>query len=192
MDANSDIISGMQWTATLDGRTTLICMSRDGKVAPVGDKPIPSDAVPLAPAGARPPAHPSCRSLMIAVFDGVGLVGERPFVRTTQRYGAREVDFRKMAREQGRSVRAVRREWTQRNVGRVPAKTTYEQWLRRQPAGFQDEVLGGTKGALFRRGGLKLDKFVNRAGDEFNLEQLAARHPAAFEQANIDLGEFLR
>lgn len=186
-EANSDVIAGLMWTSTLDGRTTLICMSRDGKVAPVGDKPLPPEAIPLSPPGARPPAHPNCRSIMTAYFDGAGLIGDRPFVRTTKRRGAREVDFRTMAKEQGRSVSAVRRDWTAKNVGTLPAKTTYEKFLRRQPAAFQDDVLGGKKGALFRRGGLKIENFVSRTGDVYTLEQLAARHPGAFAQANIGL-----
>lgn len=165
-----------------------ICRARDGKVAPVGDKPLPEGAERLVPAGARPPAHLQCRSLLIAIFDGDALLGDRPFVRTTQRYGAREVDFRREARRSGRTVRQVRREWTDRNVGTVAAKTTYGPWLRRQPAAFQDEVLGKTKGALFRRGGLEIDKFVDRVGNELSLSQLAARHPSAFLEANIDLG----
>ncbi len=32
--ANSDVITGLRWTATLDGRTTLVCQGRDGRVFP--------------------------------------------------------------------------------------------------------------------------------------------------------------
>jgi SPP1 gp7 family putative phage head morphogenesis protein len=191
-DANADAIDGLRWLATLDGRTTLICMRRDGQVTTVGGKPLPPDVVPLSPPGARPPAHPSCRSVMTPFISETALLGDRPFVRTTKRRGAREIDFRKMAKEQGRSVSAVRRDWGRENIGRVPKKTNYEQFLRRQPAAFQDEVLGDAKGALFRRGGLKIDKFVDARGTEFTLEQLAARHPDAFAAANLDPGDFLR
>lgn len=191
-DANADAIDGLRWVSTLDGRTTLICMRRDGQVAPVGGKPLPADAIPLIPEGARPPAHPNCRSVMVPYISETALIGERPFVRTTKRRGAREIDFRKMAREQGRSVSAVRRDWARENIGQLPKKTNYEQFLKRQPAGFQDEVLGGTRGALFRRGGLKIDRFVDASGKEFSLSQLAARHPAAFEAANLDPGAFVR
>ena len=48
-EENSDILDGVQWVSTLDGRTTLICAGRDGLVYKV-DK------------GPRPPAHPGCRS----------------------------------------------------------------------------------------------------------------------------------
>ena len=56
--ANEDIISGVQWVATLDGRTTPICRSLDGKVFPVGEGP-------------RPPVHISCRSVTTPVIRGL-------------------------------------------------------------------------------------------------------------------------
>lgn len=48
-EANDDLVKGIKWVATLDGRTTPICQSRDGKVYPVDSGP-------------RPPAHHNCRS----------------------------------------------------------------------------------------------------------------------------------
>jgi SPP1 gp7 family putative phage head morphogenesis protein len=46
---NDDVVKGVQIVATLDGRTTEICMSEDGKVYNVGEGP-------------RPPFHYSCRT----------------------------------------------------------------------------------------------------------------------------------
>ena len=79
-DANSDIIEGERWTATLDGRTSAICRARDGQVFPLGEGP-------------RPPAHFNCRSVMVAVISGVGVAGERPYVVDTRRPDARRADF---------------------------------------------------------------------------------------------------
>lgn len=53
---NADIVKGEQWSATLDNRTTDICMSLDGRVFAL-DK------------GPRPPAHINCRSVMIPVLN---------------------------------------------------------------------------------------------------------------------------
>ncbi len=53
--ANADIVKGEQWSATLDGRTTDVCRSLDGKVFEL-DK------------GPRPPAHINCRSVRIPVL----------------------------------------------------------------------------------------------------------------------------
>lgn len=48
-EANDDLVKGIKWISTLDGKTSPICQSRDGKVYPVDSGP-------------RPPAHPNCRS----------------------------------------------------------------------------------------------------------------------------------
>jgi hypothetical protein len=69
--------------------------------------------------------------------------------------------------------------------GQVPATQTYEQWLRRQSAEVQDDVLGVTKGALFRRGGLKIRDFINNAGKEYTLDELRKVEAGAFKKANL-------
>ena len=53
--ANDDIIKGVQWRSTLDGRTSAICRSRDGKTYPIDKHPTP-------------PAHPNCRSVIVPVL----------------------------------------------------------------------------------------------------------------------------
>lgn len=70
--------------------------------------------------------------------------------------------------------------------GQVPADLTYEQWLRGRSAAFQDEVLGPTKGALFRRGGLSLDRFVSDAGEPLTIPELRRAAPTAFREAGLD------
>lgn len=69
--------------------------------------------------------------------------------------------------------------------GYVDGDETYQSWLKRQPAEFQDEVLGKTKAQLFRKGGLTLDRFVDRAGNELTLEQLAKKEAEAFRKAGL-------
>jgi hypothetical protein len=182
-NANADIISARIWTSTLDGRTSAVCRARDGRGSPVGDNPLPEGIKLLDPPGVRPPAHLNCRSTMVAYIDGVGLLGNRPTVVDIRTRNKREVDFRKIARDTGKPIQQVRKEWAAQHVGPVPSTTTYEEWLRRQSPAFQDEVLGRRKGQLFREGGLTLDQFVDRAGNELNLEELAALHPSAFARA---------
>lgn len=67
----------------------------------------------------------------------------------------------------------------------VAARTTYQQFLTRQSASFQDEVLGDTRGKLFRNGGLTLDRFVAPTGKQYTLDQLMQREPDAFKRANL-------
>lgn len=189
-EENDDIIGARIWSSTLDGRTTPVCRARDGHGTPVGDNELPPGVKPLTPANAHPPAHMNCRSVMIAYIDGVGLIGRRPTVVDTRTRNKREVDFRKLARQSGRSIREVRAEWARRAVGGVPATTTYQDFLSRQSASFQDEVLGRTRGRLFRQGGLQLDQFVDRTGNELTLAQLAETQPEAFIRAGLDPAGF--
>lgn len=56
--------------------------------------------------------------------------------------------------------------------GPVNAKTTYEQFLRRQDKAFQEEVLGVERAKLFREGKVSLDGFVDKSGKVLTLEQL--------------------
>jgi len=188
---NADIISTPRWTSTLDGRTSAICRGRDGKLAPVqSGGAIPEGGDALQPPGARPPAHPGCRSLMVAVVDGVAAVGRRPTVRDTRRREAREIDFRREARQQGRPIQEIRSEWADANVGSVPATVDYDEWLKTQPVAFQESVLGKTDGILFRKGGLPLDKFVDKSGREFTLDELSRTQPEAFEAAGLNPDDF--
>lgn len=204
--ANADIVQALRWNSTLDGRTSAVCRGRDGAVAPIGDSPLPDGARRLEPPSARPPAHPNCRSIMVAVLSGEGIAGsisDRPFVRDTRTGRQRQIDFRKQAQaaygdqwkglsttQRNAAVRQVKRAWAEANVGRLPGDTTYEQFLRRQDAGFQDDVLGKTKGKLFRTGKIRLDQFVDRTGAEYTLDDLARTNPEVFKAADLDPGAF--
>ena len=61
-EANKNLLKGVQWVSTLDGRTTPICQSLDGKIFPVGEGP-------------RPPIHMQCRSVMAAILKGWRALG---------------------------------------------------------------------------------------------------------------------
>lgn len=69
------------------------------------------------------------------------------------------------------------------------AGETYYQWLKRQTADLQDDVLGPTKGRLFRSGGLTADQFavtvVDRKFQPLTLAELRKKNPDAFEKAKL-------
>lgn len=71
-------------------------------------------------------------------------------------------------------------------IEQVSSRTTYQEWLARQPAAFQKDVLGPSRYALFSKGELTLDRFVDDNGRTLNLEQLKAKQPAAFERAGLN------
>lgn len=67
----------------------------------------------------------------------------------------------------------------------VSSKTTYGEWLARQPASFQKEVLGPSRYKLFSKGELSIDRFVDDNGKQYTLDQLKDLEPHAFELAGI-------
>jgi len=190
--ANSDIIWALRWTATLDGRTSKICITRDGDYSVVPGQEAPSNVPLLSPQTARPPAHPNCRSTMVAALSPDGILGERPFVRDKRDRRKREIDFRREAKEKAgdrwktmssadrrTAISSQRKAWGEKNIGRVPAETTYEEWLKRQDGDFQNAVLGPTRAKLWRSGKVELDDFVDAGGRTRSLsemDQLIARN----------------
>ena len=95
--------------------------------------------------GRYPPAHFSCRSLRIPLVD--------------QRYAIPGIKGKRSARDESGAV------------SQISGETTYNSWLKRQPADFQDEVLGVERAKLFR-GGMNVDKFTDDEGRTLTLEQL--------------------
>lgn len=180
--ANSDLFSVEQLVATLDSRTTPVCRAQDGKQYPVGKGPIP-------------PLHVACRSIRVGVLDGE-VVGERPFKAGTQQQMLREyADAHGLERVRSRddlprghksAFDAFSRRRMRELTGQVPARRTYQEWLSRQPPEIQDDILGPTRGKLFREGGLKLDRFVNREGDELTLDELRERNREAWRKAGLE------
>jgi SPP1 gp7 family putative phage head morphogenesis protein len=69
--------------------------------------------------------------------------------------------------------------------GQVPVDLTYQTWLEKQSVARQNEVLGETKAKLFRDGGLKLDRFIDRQGREYTLDELRQRDAEAFTKAGL-------
>lgn len=66
-----------------------------------------------------------------------------------------------------------------------PRATSYTEWLKRQSNTVQNDVLGVSKARLFRAGNLTMDRFVNKAGKEYTLEQLEERESGAWSAAGL-------
>lgn len=128
--ANPDIFPRDLFVAVLDGRTTPICRSLDGKTYARGKGPIP-------------PLHFYCRSIRVPMLPG-----------------------------------------------QLPDRMTYPEWLKSQPVEVQDDILGKVRGILFRRGGLTLDRFVDRNGRQYTLDELARYNRDAFRAAGLDPDSF--
>lgn len=158
-EANADIIKAVKWSATLDLLTSPICRLRDGKLyQPVTHKPIGHEFSWLSGPGR---AHWRCRSAQSFVLKSMAEMGiDAPDVVVVGRTRA-SMD------------------------GQIPADTTYLDWLKKQTAGRQDQVLGETRGRLFREGRLPLESMYSDKGQFLTLDELRQRDAAAFRRAGL-------
>lgn len=173
--SNDDILTVERYTAILDGRTSLICISLDGTIVKIGHGP-------------RSPQHRNCRSYMVPIVTGQSMadaLGERPFVRDSRTKRMRQIDFRKEARDKAgktwstltpkqrtNALNKIRRNWLRDNVGVISEPMTYEDWLKRQPVAFQNEVLGRGRAKLWRAGKIDAGDFLGRSGKTLTLDEL--------------------
>lgn len=63
-----------------------------------------------------------------------------------------------------------------------PLQTTYNSWLKRQPASFQDEVLGKARGELFRSGNYSVKDFVDENYQIIKLSDLPGADKISLEK----------
>lgn len=167
VDENADIIEWEVFLATLDARTTLICASNDNKKYQRGKGP-------------RPPLHWNCRSLRMPVFNDE-VLGERPARPFTEKQLLREYSQKTGIKvvgsrdDLGKGHKTAYDQFARQRkrdlTGQVPAKLSYDEWLRKQTKEFQDEVLGPKRAQMFRDG-MTLDKFVAKNGDTITLQKL--------------------
>lgn len=73
--------------------------------------------------------------------------------------------------------------------GQVSASLTYYDWLKQQPAAFQNQAIGPVRAKLFREGGLTVERFselqLDRNFSSLTLDQMRSLEPLAFERAGI-------
>ncbi len=164
MMANSDVIDGVKYLATLDGRTCPFCAAYDNKIWTKNE----FDQI------RRPPLHRNCRCTLIPYIDlGEGAKDERP---------AANADFMKLA-EESYNENGGNRQWNElaqstkmkyyyqaqkdytARTGEPPYRqvasdTTFADYFSSQPKDFQRSWLGKTRYQLYSDGKLPLDKLV--------------------------------
>jgi SPP1 gp7 family putative phage head morphogenesis protein len=73
--------------------------------------------------------------------------------------------------------------------GYVDADMSYYDWLKTQDQAFQDQVLGTTRGKLFRDGGLSVERFtelqLDKNFDPITLDEMRKLEPLAFKRAGV-------
>ena len=175
-----------RYTAVLDGRTTLLCASRDGVIFKEGNRP-------------GVPAHIQCRSIYVPIIDPDLVFGDRQTITSTSTRKKLRSEWRASARQvagkkwntynkttQKNLVNKQKSRWLKQNVGTVSAKTNFNDFLKNQSAKFQDEYLGKERSALFRKGGLDLNKFIDKkTGRTITLDILKRSEKKAFSLAGL-------
>jgi len=155
-EENADIIKGIMWTATLDTRTTPICRALDGQTWYLPDyrKWTATRKFP-----GYPPIHWNCRSTTSPVLKKLEELAK------SNKDVARTID-----KEPDKARRAAL-------DGTVPKSTNYDQWLKKQPASVQKEVLGDDVYKLWRDGKItSVKQLIDRSGNPLTYEQLYQKY----------------
>lgn len=137
--ASKGVADGVRYTATLDDRTSDICLALDGSEWDIDD---PAIVVPGRD------THYQCRSTLVPLIDHEKLgLPEPPPIRRAARNLSTVTD-----EELDMSVRARRRAGAFGDVERIPSSVTAPEWLRRQRQSVQNKMLGRRGAERFRAG----------------------------------------
>ena len=114
--------------------------------------------------GPRPPAHVGCRSSTVAVLAD---------------------KYKDLSRGRTRSARNSKTG----KIEKVGAKTSYYDWLKRQPASVQNSIIGPTRGKLLRNGGISSARFselqLGKNFEPLTLDEMRKLEPVAFTTAGL-------
>lgn len=155
---NSDVVKGWRYVATLDARTTPICMSLDGQTFDIGEG-----------AARRPPQHFNCRSTMAPITKSWKELGFNDFKDTPP--GKRFARMYPNEPVPHKNVREFKKA-TAQMTGKVPANMKYPEWLKGQPLWVQEKALGKRRALLFRQGKLDIQGYAQNKGWNISRQEL--------------------
>lgn len=142
LQANDDVVKGKISIATLDSSTTFLCADCDQATYNLKNEPIKPKKRPYIAI----PRHFGCRSMW------------SPLLKTWEEMGLPFDEF-------SPSTRASL-------DGQIPADTTFDKFLSKKPASWQDKYLGKGRAELYREGKITLSDMVDGLGRELTLAQL--------------------
>lgn len=148
--ANLDVIESRYFSATLDSKTSVTCASLDGSTYKMTDTSFP-----------RLPLHYNERSRYIFLVQGQKYPdGSRAAIGAGENYDKGDTYTGRKSLSKGDF-----------KITQARPSTSYEDFLRRQPKDFQENVLGVGKAKLFREG-VPLSKFTDMTGRPLTLAEL--------------------
>lgn len=158
---NRDVIQGRILFATLDNRTTTICLRRHLNFYPTGERFPPL------------PFHFNERSQYIFKTKGFDplntdrtAVGGQKGEAAADEFEAKQARTSKKVRHRGRKDTDIF------DVQTIEAKVSSDEWLRRQPRWFVESTLGKERAKLFIDGDLHIDRFTDMTGRPLTLDEL--------------------
>ncbi len=166
--ANGDLFQEEYFVATLDSRTTFECAGHDAERFKRGEGPMP-------------PLHFRCRSLRVP-YIGESIFNRRGFDSSTEPQLLKEFTEQtglpnvKSRNDLPRGTKTKYDQFARKRarelMGQVPAKTSFNDWLKVQTPEFQNEYLGVKRAAEFRSGKFNIQDFVAPNGRTYRLEEL--------------------
>lgn len=146
-DSNSELVKAVKWVSVLDSRTTPYCRLRDGLLyTAVAHRPIAHKVPWLQGPGA---IHFGCRSTSTLIIKSYRELG---------------IDANRLTPQQRSEL-----------SGETPKDSGYAEWLAKQSAARQDQILGKERGMLYRNGDLSFSRMYSSNGQWLTLDELRAR-----------------
>lgn len=173
-EANDDVVKGLSWLSTLDGRVTEICLARGGKPYTLDKEPVGHD-VPWLEGPGR--IHWQCRSTSTAILKSWDELSGPGAVKTGGRPTDIETAFRRRLKAKGLSQSQINRSIRNARAsmdGAVPRDVSASEWLRGKSKTFQDRVLGTGRAQLWREGKIPVERLVSKSGRPLSLADLEA------------------
>ena len=169
-EKSSDIVKGIKWISTLDGRTTHICISLDGLQWRLPDyKPVKhGKSFP------GPTAHWNCRSTQVAVVRGWDELSKKKLKSASNQ--DIETAIRKRLKEDGKDEEFINQAVKKTRAsmdGQTNVDQDFEQWASKKPPEFLKKKLGAGRFELWNSGKISLKQLTDQKVRPLSVAQLA-------------------
>lgn len=171
---NQDIIKGIQWSSTLDSRTTPTCTALNGLSWKIGDgeEYIPDGHGVTFPG---PTAHWGCRSVQVPITKSWSeLLGKKIKTSEGSRVGIDSV-YRKKLKDQGFTDEEIKLAVPKARAsmdGQVSKDITFDKWLKGKGKTFTEDFLGKGKAKLFYEGKITTKDLITSSARPLSLAEL--------------------
>jgi len=142
---NEDISKGYFHLSTLDGIICKICIARSGAQWDLNFKPIGGNKIPFI----QTPIHTNCRCQILMIL--------------------------KSYKELGADIEEPPTGTRASDLGQVPADLSFSAFLSRHSVGYQNDLLGPGRAALWRSGKITLSDLLSFNGNPLTLSDLRAK-----------------